>query len=168
MAVGDAYSAFMATWKKHASRAACRLPSLAKLAPGGRKRIGAGGAGLLLRLVPFLGNRGNNSSNQKKKKKMMRKVRSQISVDGEDEGVWRKTILMGEKCQPLDFSGSIHYDSAGRQVSMPRTPFRSPAISFAFRDEEGEKEEEERRKSRRRSREGEEEEEEEEVHRKEF
>ncbi|KAG6482468.1 hypothetical protein ZIOFF_059099 [Zingiber officinale] len=120
MAVGDAYSAFMATWNKHASRAACRLPSLAKLAACGRKRIGAGGEGLLLRLVPCLGNRGNNSSNQNKKKKMkmmMRKVRSQISVEGEDEGVWRKTILMGEKCQPLDFSGAVHYDSAGRQRS---------------------------------------------------
>ncbi|KAG6486348.1 hypothetical protein ZIOFF_054918 [Zingiber officinale] len=130
MAVGDAYSAFMATWNKHAPRAAWRLPSLAKLAACGRKRIGAGGEGLLLRLVPCLGNRGNNSSNQNKKKKMkmmMRKVRSEISVEGEDEGVWRKTILMGEKCQPLDFSGAIHYDSAGRQLSTPRTPFsRSP------------------------------------------
>ncbi|XP_042420576.1 uncharacterized protein LOC122008796 [Zingiber officinale] len=146
MAVGDAYSAFMATWNKHAPRAAWRLPSLAKLAACGRKRIGAGGEGLLLRLVPCLGNRGNNSSNQNKKKKMkmmMRKVRSEISVEGEDEGVWRKTILMGEKCQPLDFSGAIHYDSAGRQLSTPRTPFRSPAISFAFYEEEGGKREEE-------------------------
>ncbi|KAG6475129.1 hypothetical protein ZIOFF_064347 [Zingiber officinale] len=33
----------------------------------------------------------------------------------EDEGVWRREILMGEKCQPLDFSGAIYYDAFGRQ-----------------------------------------------------
>ncbi|KAJ0981207.1 hypothetical protein J5N97_009462 [Dioscorea zingiberensis] len=32
------------------------------------------------------------------------------------DGVWRKTILMGEKCKPLDFSRAIYYDSEGRQL----------------------------------------------------
>ncbi|KAG6477938.1 uncharacterized protein LOC122024695 [Zingiber officinale] len=52
----------------------------------------------------------------------------------EDEGVWRREILMGEKCQPLDFSGAIYYDAFGRQrqeVPTPRSPMRSPLPSFA-------------------------------------
>ncbi|THG03290.1 hypothetical protein TEA_023221 [Camellia sinensis var. sinensis] len=30
--------------------------------------------------------------------------------DGSDEAVWRRTIMMGEKCRPLDFSGKILID----------------------------------------------------------
>ncbi|KAG2664466.1 hypothetical protein I3760_16G083300 [Carya illinoinensis] len=30
-----------------------------------------------------------------------------------DCGVWQKAILMGDKCEPLDFSGVIYYDSNG-------------------------------------------------------
>ncbi|GMP27458.1 hypothetical protein CsSME_00003445 [Camellia sinensis var. sinensis] len=33
--------------------------------------------------------------------------------DGSDEAVWRRTIMMGEKCRPLDFSGKILYDCHG-------------------------------------------------------
>ncbi|KAM3243213.1 hypothetical protein ACQJBY_055275 [Aegilops geniculata] len=46
-----------------------------------------------------------------------------------DDGVWRKEILMGERCQPLDFSGAIYYDAEGRRLGAPptpRTPMRSP------------------------------------------
>uniref|UniRef100_A0A0D9WPY6 Uncharacterized protein n=1 Tax=Leersia perrieri TaxID=77586 RepID=A0A0D9WPY6_9ORYZ len=50
---------------------------------------------------------------------------------GEDcgGGVWRKEILMGERCQPLDFSGVIYYDADGRRLAHPpppRSPMRSP------------------------------------------
>ncbi|KAL6604865.1 hypothetical protein ACP70R_001870 [Stipagrostis hirtigluma subsp. patula] len=44
-------------------------------------------------------------------------------------GVWRKEILMGERCQPLDFSGVIYYDADGRRLAQPpppRSPMRSP------------------------------------------
>ncbi|KAL6011042.1 hypothetical protein ACLOJK_001486 [Asimina triloba] len=43
---------------------------------------------------------------------------------GDDEGLWQKEILMGEKCQPLDFSGVIYYDREGNRVPeySPRTP----------------------------------------------
>ncbi|XP_062233928.1 uncharacterized protein LOC133931137 [Phragmites australis] len=44
-------------------------------------------------------------------------------------GVWRKEILMGERCQPLDFSGVIYYDAEGRRLAQPpppRSPMRSP------------------------------------------
>ncbi|XP_040381353.1 uncharacterized protein LOC121054773 [Oryza brachyantha] len=44
-------------------------------------------------------------------------------------GLWRKEILMGERCQPLDFSGVIYYDADGRRLAHPpppRSPMRSP------------------------------------------
>lgn len=44
-----------------------------------------------------------------------------------DGGVWQRAILMGDKCQPLDFSGVIYYDSKGNQVE--ELPFRSPRAS---------------------------------------
>ncbi|KAG6392579.1 hypothetical protein SASPL_146803 [Salvia splendens] len=34
--------------------------------------------------------------------------------DDEDEAIWKKRIIKGEKCGPLDFSGSILYDSDGK------------------------------------------------------
>ncbi|KAM7459828.1 hypothetical protein LguiA_032503 [Lonicera macranthoides] len=53
----------------------------------------------------------------------------------EEGGLWQKTILMGEKCQPLEFSGVIYYDPFGNQISeMPptRSPRASPLHSFPF------------------------------------
>lgn len=45
--------------------------------------------------------------------------------DGEDEeAVWKKTIIMGERCRPLEFSGRIDYDSEGNQ--LPQAPLGSP------------------------------------------
>ncbi|XP_021656124.2 uncharacterized protein LOC110646858 [Hevea brasiliensis] len=44
-----------------------------------------------------------------------------------DGGVWQKSILMGYKCQPLDFSGVIYYDSSGKQLN--EVPLRSPRAS---------------------------------------
>ncbi|KAK7292113.1 hypothetical protein RIF29_07819 [Crotalaria pallida] len=44
-----------------------------------------------------------------------------------DGGVWQKEILMGGKCEPLDFSGVIYYDSTGKQ--MREIPLRSPRAS---------------------------------------
>ena len=43
------------------------------------------------------------------------------------DGLWRRTIILGEKCRPLDFEGVIHYDEEGRRVlELPRSPMRSP------------------------------------------
>ncbi|KAK3218401.1 hypothetical protein Dsin_012371 [Dipteronia sinensis] len=33
--------------------------------------------------------------------------------DFNNEAVWRRTIMMGERCRPLEFSGKILYDSEG-------------------------------------------------------
>ncbi|KAL3512296.1 hypothetical protein ACH5RR_025013 [Cinchona calisaya] len=46
-------------------------------------------------------------------------------IDFGDEGLWQRNILMGDKCQPLDFSGVIYYDCNGNQLS--ELPMRSPA-----------------------------------------
>ncbi|XP_031490458.1 uncharacterized protein LOC116257651 [Nymphaea colorata] len=41
---------------------------------------------------------------------------AETAEDEEEEGVWKRQILMGERCQPLDFSGVIYYDHTGRQL----------------------------------------------------
>ena len=52
----------------------------------------------------------------------------------EDGGVWRKEILMGGRCQPLDFSGVIYYDADGQRLTQPpRSPMRSPLPSSVRR-----------------------------------
>ncbi|CAL9180097.1 unnamed protein product [Musa hybrid cultivar] len=33
-----------------------------------------------------------------------------------EEALWRKSIIMGERCRPLVFSGQILYDSQGNQL----------------------------------------------------
>ncbi|CAM0944564.1 unnamed protein product [Alopecurus aequalis] len=56
------------------------------------------------------------------------------SFEAPEDGVWRKEILMGERCQPLEFSGAIYYDAEGRRLGAPpppRTPMRSPLPASA-------------------------------------
>ncbi|KAG8069127.1 hypothetical protein GUJ93_ZPchr0005g14366 [Zizania palustris] len=45
------------------------------------------------------------------------------------EALWRRTILMGERCQPLDFAGAVH-DSFGRRLARP-TPNPRSASSLS-------------------------------------
>ncbi|KAL5553519.1 hypothetical protein UlMin_040920 [Ulmus minor] len=53
---------------------------------------------------------------------------------GGDESLWRRTILMGDKCRPPEFSGVIYYDSCGNRLSHmpPRSPRASPLPGFSF------------------------------------
>ncbi|XP_076939435.1 uncharacterized protein LOC143608155 [Bidens hawaiensis] len=44
-----------------------------------------------------------------------------------DDGLWQREILMGDKCQPLDFSGVINYDRDGKRTD--EFPGRSPRLS---------------------------------------
>ena len=55
-------------------------------------------------------------------------------VSDEDGGLWQRTILMGDKCQPLDFPGVIYYDSQGNQLAeLPvRSPRASPLPSYVY------------------------------------
>ncbi|KAF8040204.1 hypothetical protein BT93_B2438 [Corymbia citriodora subsp. variegata] len=47
-------------------------------------------------------------------------------------GLWQKAILMGDKCQPPEFSGAIYYDSYGNRLQEPPKSPRaaSPLPSF--------------------------------------
>ncbi|KAB2633683.1 hypothetical protein D8674_029930 [Pyrus ussuriensis x Pyrus communis] len=44
-----------------------------------------------------------------------------------DGGVWQRSILMGDKCEPLAFSGVIYYDIDGKKLNG--APIRSPRAS---------------------------------------
>ncbi|KAE9609676.1 hypothetical protein Lal_00006544 [Lupinus albus] len=61
-----------------------------------------------------------------KKNYRRRESDSAVEYSG-DGGVWQKEILMGGKCEPLDFSGVIYYDSTGNQTTQ--VPLRSPRVS---------------------------------------
>ncbi|KAG0519469.1 hypothetical protein BDA96_09G267000 [Sorghum bicolor] len=37
---------------------------------------------------------------------------------------------MGERCQPLDFAGAIHYDSFGRRLARPPMPRSTSSLSY--------------------------------------
>jgi len=52
-------------------------------------------------------------------------------LDGGDDGapcVWRRAILLGRRCQPLEFTGAIHYDCEGQRLWQPRTPPQSSPL----------------------------------------
>lgn len=51
---------------------------------------------------------------------------------GDGGGVWQRGILMGDRCQPLEFSGAIYYDSNGKQLTElpPKSPRASPFRGF--------------------------------------
>lgn len=51
-----------------------------------------------------------------------------VEEDEEEYGVWQREILMGGKCEPLDYSGVIYYDCSGHQLK--EVPPRSPRASL--------------------------------------
>ncbi|KAM3350168.1 hypothetical protein ACQJBY_022762 [Aegilops geniculata] len=56
-----------------------------------------------------------------------------VDADDADEPcLWRRTILLGQRCQPLEFSGAIHYDNDGRRLWHARTPLLSPGRPSEF------------------------------------
>ncbi|GAA0187445.1 hypothetical protein LIER_34733 [Lithospermum erythrorhizon] len=63
--------------------------------------------------------------NLRHKKKSTCDDEHEEEYDFGDGGLWQRSILMGDKCQPLDFSGVIYYDNDGRRMS--ELPMRSPA-----------------------------------------
>ncbi|GJM89903.1 hypothetical protein PR202_ga06128 [Eleusine coracana subsp. coracana] len=78
------------------------------------------------------------NNNKKKKKQPLCSHPVVVVVPlprGEDHGValWSRRILMGERCQPLDFAGAIHYDSFGRRLVRPPTPRSASSLSLSCR-----------------------------------
>ncbi|KAF5778402.1 hypothetical protein HanRHA438_Chr12g0558401 [Helianthus annuus] len=57
----------------------------------------------------------------------MRNRKKKDHKDDGDDGLWQREILMGDKCQPLDFSGVINYDRDGKRTN--EFPVRSPRVS---------------------------------------
>ncbi|TMX02363.1 hypothetical protein EJD97_021872 [Solanum chilense] len=72
----------------------------------------------------FLATISNKAVNLRHKKKAEREL---VDEDFGDGGLWQRGILMGDKCQPLDFSGVIYYDSEGNRLQ--EVPMRSPRAS---------------------------------------
>lgn len=72
----------------------------------------------------FLSTISNKAINLRHKKKAKGEL---VDEDFGDGGLWQRGILMGDKCQPLDFSGVIYYDSEGNR--LPEVPMRSPRAS---------------------------------------
>lgn len=91
--------------------------------------------------VPFLGKKKKQKEEEEEERyydawedESDADVDAMTTPRGEDDGgVWRKNILMGEKCEPLDFSGVIYYDSDGRRLD--RVPPRSPRHPMAGGDD---------------------------------
>ncbi|CAO2826914.1 unnamed protein product [Amaranthus hypochondriacus] len=51
-----------------------------------------------------------------------------------DAGLWRRSILMGDKCEPLNFSGVIYYDCNGNKLSEPpiKSPRSTPFVGYDY------------------------------------
>ena len=56
----------------------------------------------------------------------------QSGGEEEEGGLWRRTVLMGERCKPLDFPGAIHYDSSGRLLPAAPSPRSSGKAAGAL------------------------------------
>ncbi|GJM86620.1 hypothetical protein PR202_ga02497 [Eleusine coracana subsp. coracana] len=123
MSLAQAVAALMGTCARRLSRATRRLHHL-------RPRQGIAASFSSRAIVPFLsgGGGGGKKAISSSKSKRRRKAAEEAEEE-DDDGVWRKEIMMGERCQPLDFSGVIYYDAEGRRLAQPpppRSPLRSP------------------------------------------
>ena len=133
MSLAQAVAALVGTCARRLSRAARRLHHLRP------PRDGIAASFSSRAIVPFLGGGGSgsvkkplsssSSSSSSSKSKRRRRKASSAAKEEAGDGVWRKEIMMGERCQPLDFSGVIYYDADGRRLAQappPRSPLRSP------------------------------------------
>ncbi|KAK9676138.1 hypothetical protein RND81_11G057000 [Saponaria officinalis] len=82
----------------------------------------------LLSNISNLSLKSNKKNNdQKENEEMIEESKDTFNNEG---GLWQKNILMGEKCQPLEYSGVIYYDHHGNQTAeIPRSPRISGVVS---------------------------------------
>lgn len=83
-------------------------------------------------LLATLSNKAKSVAGRKKKSydgcgSTQAKTAVEIVMEEEEEeeyGIWQRKILMGDKCEPLCYSGVIFYDCSGHQVKElpPRSP----------------------------------------------
>ncbi|KAF5734075.1 hypothetical protein HS088_TW16G00517 [Tripterygium wilfordii] len=95
----------------------------------------AGLAGKPKRLLNQISNKTMTLMHHKKRNGHDRGLDIAAPDDFGDGGVWQREILMGDKCQPLDFSGVIYYDSTGKALTEvpPRSPRTSPLPAYLTR-----------------------------------
>lgn len=120
--LAQAVTALMGTCARQLSRAARRLHRR----PRARQALAASLSSRAI--VPFL----EKAAGSKRRR---RREQDEPSFEAEEDGVWRKEIMMGERCQPLEFSGAIYYDAEGRRLEQPptpRSPLRSPLPSITL------------------------------------
>lgn len=105
----DVKESFKIVWRRAARKVARKSKSLPKLPPIPKPK----------QLLMTISNKAINFRHKEKKKELESK-----DEDFGDGGLWQRAILMGDKCQPLDFSGVIYYDSDGKRMS--EVPMKSP------------------------------------------
>ncbi|KAF7134751.1 hypothetical protein RHSIM_Rhsim08G0138100 [Rhododendron simsii] len=124
LAIGllDSVASLWITCAKKASRASRKLRVECRVAPGSP----------LTKPKKLLATISHRATHFRRKKRAAGEYEDEefdLRADyGDDDGeLWQRTILMGDKCQPLDFSGVIYYDSKGNQLA--EVPMRSPRAS---------------------------------------
>ncbi|KAM7483050.1 hypothetical protein LguiB_007633 [Lonicera macranthoides] len=119
----ESVTTFWAMCSKKASRTTKKLASNSPRSPLGRSKQLF--STISNKAIPFRQN----------KKKIVEEFEDEDSTGYGDGGLWQREILRGDKCQPLDFSGVIYYDSDGKRLSeVPmRSPRASPLPSYAYK-----------------------------------
>ena len=119
----ESVTTFWGMCNKKASRATKKLASNSPRSPLGRSKQLF--STISNKAIPF---------RQNKVKKIGEEFEDEDSGYG-DGGLWQREILRGDKCQPLDFSGIIYYDSNGKRLSeVPmRSPRASPLPTYAYK-----------------------------------
>ncbi|KAF8729682.1 hypothetical protein HU200_017634 [Digitaria exilis] len=135
MSLAQAVAALVGTCARRLTRAARRLQHNL------RPRDGVAASLSSRAIAPFLAAGGGGGGVKKAlssacSSASKSRAKGRKGKEGEEpaagDGVWRKEIMMGERCQPLDFSGVIYYDAKGRRLAQPpppRSPMRSPLPS---------------------------------------
>ncbi|KAH7851347.1 hypothetical protein Vadar_010303 [Vaccinium darrowii] len=121
LAIGlmDSMTSLWTTCAKKANRVSKKLRVECRVAPGSSP---------LAKPKKLLATIGHKATHfRRKSKRSGNEEEDEESEFGTDGELWQRTILMGDKCQPLDFSGVIYYDSKGKQLS--EVPMRSPRAS---------------------------------------
>ncbi|KAJ6749258.1 hypothetical protein OIU79_030202 [Salix purpurea] len=139
LSVGFLVSALMARCAKHASHISSKLKTANKNSRRAINKSPRNSSGLpLARPKQLLTQISNKAITVMRRRRKVDQENADVQL-GPDEfgdgGVWQKDILMGDKCQPLDFSGVIYYDRRGKQLDeVPvKSPRASPLPSYLIR-----------------------------------
>lgn len=75
------------------------------------------------KIMTNINNKADHSYGNNREKSESHELISNPNEGFGEGGLWQKSILMGEKCQPPEFSGVLFYDSCGKRISeLPRSP----------------------------------------------